>query len=318
MKWIFLIIASLTLFAANLAIGSVELSFEDVLVEQKNSIFAIRLEESIIALLAGAALSIGGLFMQTLFRNPLAGPSVLGISSGASLAVAIAMLSMGGISALFLPFYAILGSALFLFVLLAIALRVRQNVTLLIVGLLLGYGVSAGIGLLEVFSPSESLKKYVLWGMGSFFPVAKSTYWMMALLVLPVLCLSFFLLKPLDALLLGEEHAQSLGVNTQKTRLWVIVVTAWLTGVVTAFCGPIAFLGLMVPHLARILFKASAHRILIPGVILMGATLALLANLIAKMPGFIERVPVNIITSILGIPVIIWIILENRKAKIIS
>ncbi len=286
--------------------------------EANKTIFGLRLEEAIIALTAGASLSIGGLFMQSLFRNPLAGPSVLGISSGASLGVALAILFTGIGSSQLLPFYAILGALAFMFVLLVLSSRIRESVTLLIIGLLLGYGISAFIAILEFFSPAESLKKYVVWGMGSFFPSHPNAFWMMLLLNIPFIVLSYFLLKPMDAMLLGEQQAQTLGVNTKRVRFWVILITSCLTGAVTAYCGPIAFLGLMVPHLARFVFRTASHKILLSAVIIIGANLALLANLIAKLPGLVERVPVNIITSVLGIPVIIWIILEQKRVKVVS
>ena len=313
-----IIALGLIFFTANLLFGSVHIPIGEFFNGSKNTILQFRFEEAIIATIAGASLSIGGLFMQTLFRNPLAGPSVLGISSGASLGVAIALLLFGSVTSGILPFYAIAGAIGFLFILLLISFRVKQSVTLLIVGLLLGYGISALISLLEFFTQAESLKKYIIWGMGSFFPSSSTTYWFMFLLNLPVIFLSFLMLKPLDAMLLGESHAQSLGVNTKRTRLLLILITGFLSGVVTAYCGPIAFIGLMVPHLARFLFKTSAHKILLPAVIIIGSSLALIANLIARLPGTAERIPVNIICSVLGIPVIIWIILEQRKTWIVS
>jgi len=306
------------LFLCNLLLGSVNLSLSELMQEANKTIFGLRLEEAIIALTAGASLSIGGLFMQSLFRNPLAGPSVLGISSGASLGVALAILFTGIGSSQLLPFYAILGALAFMFVLLVLSSRIRESVTLLIIGLLLGYGISAFIAILEFFSPAESLKKYVVWGMGSFFPSHPNAFWMMLLLNIPFIVLSYFLLKPMDAMLLGEQQAQTLGVNTKRVRFWVILITSCLTGAVTAYCGPIAFLGLMVPHLARFVFRTASHKILLSAVIIIGANLALLANLIAKLPGLVERVPVNIITSVLGIPVIIWIILEQKRVKVVS
>ncbi|NND77366.1 MAG: iron ABC transporter permease [Flavobacteriales bacterium] len=301
---------------ANLLLGSVSLTIAEIFSMNDNVIMKIRLEEALIAVAAGIALSIGGLFMQSLFRNPLAGPSVLGISSGASLGVAVAIMSVGSISSLMLPVYAIVGALIFLFVLLAISTKIRQNVTLLIIGLLLGYGISALISLLEYFSAAESLKRYVIWGMGSFFPNFEGMSAGIVLLSLPAIFFSFFMVKYLDAFLLGEEAAQSLGVNAKRMRTVIILITGWLTGVVTAYCGPIAFIGLMVPHLARFLFKTASHKQLIYGVTLIGAALALLANVIAKLPFMVERIPVNIITSVLGIPVIIWIILDQRKAHL--
>ena len=315
---------TLILLGANLVLGSVVISineFIDALSETghvlNQQIIRLRAEEAVIAMVGGASLAIGGLMMQSLFRNPLAGPSVLGVSSGASMGVAICLL-IGGIGGISLPLSAVAGALIFLLILLLVSTRVKQNVTLLIIGLLFGYGISAVISLLEYFAQAESLKKYVIWGMGSFFPSDPNAYVYMTILCIPVIMLSFLMIKPLDALLLGEESALSLGINARKSRNLIILITGWLTGVVTAFCGPIAFLGLMIPHIARFFFKTASHKRLLMACVLMGSSFALLANIIAKLPFVVDRLPVNIITSVLGIPVIIWIILDQRRIRVIA
>lgn len=286
-----------------------------------------RLPKAITAGLAGAGLAVGGLYMQTLFRNPLAGPSILGIGSGASLGVAIVVLSLaGGAASRFLEgigflgdlgivFAASLGSGLVLLLVLAVSRRVQSVVTLLILGMLFGFAVNAVVNILIHFSVSERVQAYISWTFGTF----GGTTWVQMKIFIPAvvfgLLLAFFGTKPMDALLLGEAYARSMGVRVQRIRTFIIVVTALLTGAVTAFCGPIAFLGVAVPHLCRYLFQASEHRILLPASALVGAILALVSDLISQLPGTQSVLPLNSVTAIIGTPVIVWIILKQQKAS---
>jgi iron complex transport system permease protein len=278
------------------------------------------------AVLAGAALGVGGLQMQTLFRNPLVDPYVLGLSSGASLGVALVVLSvgatglvlLGGVTLLGdvgLAAAASLGSAAVLGVVLLVARRVTSSVTLLILGLMFGYGVSAFVSLLLYFSIAQRIQAYINWTFGSFGGVTWSQMVVFAPVILIGLGLAFLLSKSLNALLLGETYARSMGVSVAWGRRWIILSTSLLAGCVTAFCGPVGFLGIAVPHICRSLFNTSDHRVLIPAAILMGGVVALAADLIAQAPGTQIVLPLNAITALIGAPVVIWIILRGRGLK---
>ncbi len=323
-------------FCLALAVGSVSLPLEDVLralLGQTTSqpafatiVTQFRIPRALTALLAGAALAVGGVQMQTLFRNPLTDPFVLGISSGASLGVALVVLAVGttGASVLVgigllgdfgLAAAASLGAALMLFIVLGFARRAQNSLTLLIVGLMLGYAVSALVSLLLYFSIPERIQAYVNWTFGSFGGVTWRQVPILAPLIGLGLLLSMALVKPLNALLLGESYAQSMGINLKRARLGIIFSTALLAGSVTAFCGPIGFLGIAVPHLSRMLIRTADHRWLLPTAMLIGALAALLADLIAQVPGRQIILPLNAITALIGAPVVVMIVMRQRRLR---
>ncbi len=287
-------------------------------------VHTIRLPKAITAVLAGAALSVSGLQMQTLFRNPLADPFVLGISAGASLGVAIVVLTVGSVGSvliaglglmgdLSLAVAAIMGAAAVLGCVLLVSRSVQSVMTLLILGLMFGYATGAFVSILIYFSVPEQIQSYILWTFGSFGSV---TWRQMPVLICAIslgLLLAFLCIKPLNALLLGENYARSMGLNVKRIRLWVLISASVLAGATTAFCGPIAFLGLAVPHLCRSLLHTSDHRVLMPAVTCLGATLALLSDLIAHLPGSQFVLPLNAVTSLIGAPIVIWFILHRKN-----
>ncbi len=333
----FLLLGLITalLFMANLGFGSVVLPWSSVLKalfhlsSADGSAYVIvndyRLPQAVTALSTGILLSMSGLVLQTLFRNPLAGPSVLGISSGASLGVALVLLSgsIWGTHLLALPVVgnitvvlaALAGALLVLAIILFVSARVANVITVLIIGIMLGYTVSAVVSVLQFFSGSEDLHAYVLWGLGSF---SKTSLSQALLLLFTAIGGTFFLslyVKPMNALLLGEQYARSLGFHPLRIQRVLIFITGVLVAVGTAFTGPIAFIGLAVPHLARGLFKTSQQGILLPATLLTGAVLALFCNLVAKLPGYDISLPINAVTSLVGAPVIIWVIMKSRHIK---
>ena len=292
-----------------------------------NIVTKSRIPQSLTAAIAGAGLSVSGLLMQTVFRNPLAGPSVLGISSGASLGVALIVLlsgSLGGVALSSLGILgevavtlgAILGSFAIMILIAYVSQRVKGNVTLLIIGVMIGYVVNAVIGVLKYFSVEEDIKAYVFWGLGSFSRISPSQVPLFVVLILVLLLLSFLLIKTLNLMLLGESYARSLGLNIKRARLLVITTSGALVALVTAFCGPIIFLGLAVPHLCRSLFQTSDHRILVPTSILLGSAIALLCNLIARLPGFEGALPINSVTALIGAPVVISVLFSKHRGEI--
>lgn len=323
-------------FLLSISLGSVAIPLNDVArvllggEVQKTTwatiILQFRLPKALTAMLSGAALAMSGLQMQTLFRNPLAGPFVLGISSGASLGVALVVLGVGAGSASLLAGLGVLGNlgvaaaasigagAVMGLVLIA-ARRVHSSMTLLILGLLFGYATSGLVSILLYFAISERIQAYVLWTFGSFGKVTWAQMAVFAPTILFALVLGFLLVKPLNALLLGETYARSMGLHIGRARIGIVVSASVLAGVVTAFCGPIAFLGIAVPHLCRSLFNTSDHRILLPGVALLGAALALLTDLIAHVPGNSVTLPLNAVTSLVGAPVVAWVILRRRNLR---
>lgn len=321
-------------FILNLLLGSVSIPIDniiDILLGRDNDnliwhniILKSRLPQSLTAMMAGAGLAVSGLLMQTVFRNPLAGPSVLGISSGASLGVAcvvllsgsiggVALSKLGVIGEVTITLSAIIGSLLIMALIAFVAQKVRGNVTLLIMGVMIGYIANAIIGVLKFFSAEEDIRAYVIWGLGSFSRVSGGQTSVFILLMLVLLPLSFFLIKSLNLLLLGDSYAQNLGLNIKRARLLVIGCSGVLVAVVTAYCGPIVFLGLAVPHICRGLFHTSNHAIILPASLLGGASLALLCNLIARMPGFEGALPVNSVTALVGAPVVMWVLFKRRK-----
>ncbi|MDR1503627.1 MAG: iron ABC transporter permease [Prevotella sp.] len=293
----------------------------------QNIIWKSRFPQTLTALVAGAGLSISGLQMQTVFRNPLAGPSELGISSGASLGVAFIILLSGSIAGTALStlgFFgevavsvaAIAGAMTVMAIIIAISQRVRGNVILLIIGVMIGYIATAIIGVLKFFSNDEDVRAYVIWGLGSFAKVSGNQVYTFVFIMAVLIPLSFLLIKTLNLMLLGDGYARNLGLNIKRARLYVICCSCVITAIITAYCGPIVFLGLAVPHLCRTIFASSDHRILMPAVTLTGASLALLCNLIARMPGFEGALPINSVTALIGAPIVISVLFGKRKNEI--
>ena len=333
--YMLLIMASIFLFFfLNLVLGSVSIPLRAVWnilwgtgnesVIWQNIIWKSRVPQALTALVAGAGLSVSGLQMQTVFRNPLAGPSVLGISSGASMGVAFVVLlsgSLGGVALSKLGFMgeialtiaAIAGSLSIMALIVFVSQKVRGNVTLLIIGVMIGYIANAVIGVLKFFSVEEDIRAYVIWGLGSFARVSGDQMTLFICIMVVLLPLSFLLVKTLNLLLLGDAYARNLGLNIKRARLLVITCSGVLVAIVTAYCGPIIFLGLAVPHLCRGMFRTSDHRILMPASLLAGASLALVCNLIARMPGFEGALPVNSVTALVGAPVVMSVLFNRRR-----
>lgn len=333
--YMLLIMASIFLFFfLNLVLGSVSIPLRAVWnilwgtgnesVIWQNIIWKSRVPQALTALAAGAGLSVSGLQMQTVFRNPLAGPSVLGISSGASMGVAFVVLlsgSLGGVALSKLGFMgeialtiaAIAGSLSIMALIVFVSQKVRGNVTLLIIGVMIGYIANAVIGVLKFFSVEEDIRAYVIWGLGSFARVSGDQMTLFICIMVVLLPLSFLLVKTLNLLLLGDACARNLGLNIKRARLLVITCSGVLVAIVTAYCGPIIFLGLAVPHLCRGMFRTSDHRILMPASLLAGASLALVCNLIARMPGFEGALPVNSVTALVGAPVVMSVLFNKRR-----
>ena len=290
--------------------------FGDLSPMEQNILHAIRLPKAVTAILAGSALSVTGLIMQTLFRNPLAGPYTLGVSSGASLGVALlTMLSgLGGLAlsglAVSLPIAACIGATLVLLLVLAVSRKVTNNVSLLIVGMMFGAIAGALVSLLQNFANPDALKLFIVWTLGSLSSVSWSDMQMLVPILLVGTLFVLLTLKPLNGLLLGEDYARGLGINVARTRLFIVLATGLLAGGVTAFCGPIAFIGVAVPHIARGICKTSNHRVTIPACTLIGACLLLICDVLCSL--FIYPLPISTVSALFGAPVIIWIILKNK------
>lgn len=332
-----ILVSIVVFFFLNLILGTISIPLrsiwniiwntgEESLIWQ-NIIWKSRFPQTITALFAGAGLAISGLQMQTAFRNPLAGPSELGISSGASLGVALMILlsgSLGGIALskvgffgeVAISFAAIVGAFAVMGIIIAISQRIRGNVILLIIGVMIGYIANAIIGVLKFFSNDEDVRAYVIWGLGSFSKVSGDQVYTFAGIMLVLIPLSFLLIKTLNLMLLGESYARNLGLNIKRSRLYVITCSCVLTAIITAYCGPIVFLGLAVPHLCRTIFQTSDHRILMPAVTLAGASLSLFCNLIARMPGMEGALPINSVTALIGAPIVISVLFGKRKNEI--
>ncbi len=317
----------LILFPLTLFFGSVDIPFADVLAalfggdvgreSWRVIVLQTRVPAACTAALAGAALSVAGLLMQTTFDNPLAGPSILGVSTGASLGVAVVMLAMGGALG-FVGRSAVLGGALVgamgvMAVLVVMSSLVRSSAMLLIVGILVGYLSSSAISLLNFFATQEGVHSYVIWGMGNFYAVSMAELPLFAGLCIGLMALSMLFVKPLNALLLGQSYAENLGVRTVRVRNRLLLLSGALTAAVTAWCGPIGFVGLVVPHLARLALGTSNHASLLPATMLAGAATGLLCALICVLPAGAGVIPVNAVTPIIGVPVIIYIILNRRN-----
>lgn len=327
-----LCLLTILLFILDIFFGSLLIPFKTILQalsctgnvnpEIKTIILEFRLPKAITAVMAGMALSISGLQMQTIFRNPLAGPYVLGISAGASLGVAILVLgfssvftfglfTIGGSWALVIVAW--LGAALVLFLILAVSVRIKDILTILILGMLFGSASSAVVNILQYFSNESMLKSFVIWTMGSLGSVTSSQLNVLVPSVIVGLLLSFLSVKSLDVMLLGEQYAKSMGLRVRNARFLVFTSTSILAGSITAFCGPIGFIGIAVPHIGRLLFRTARHRILIPSSLLIGSIVMLFSDIVSQMPGYESTLPINSVTALVGIPVIIWIILKNKK-----
>ena len=337
LSFILIFLSVILFFILNLVLGTISIPFSSVwnilwgLGEEteiwQNIIWKSRFPQTMTALVAGAGLSISGLQMQTVFRNPLAGPSELGISSGASLGVAFIILlsgSIGGVALNKLGVFgevavsiaAIAGAMAVMLIIIGISQRVKGNVILLIIGVMIGYIATAVIGVLKFFSNEEDVRTYVIWGLGSFSKVSGGQVYTFVCIMIVLVPLSFLLIKTLNLMLLGDGYARNLGLNIRRARLYVITCSCVITAMVTAYCGPIVFLGLAVPHLCRAIFVSSDHRVLMPAVTLTGASLALLCNLIARMPGFEGALPINSVTALIGAPVIISVLFGKRKSEL--
>jgi iron complex transport system permease protein len=325
------LLTGIILFLLNLMLGPVKIPLQTLFnilqglsVDElsTNIIFQIRLPQSMTAIFAGAALATAGLLMQTLFRNPLAGPDVLGISSGASLGVALVTMFTGAwfafmpqLSIISLIISALIGAMVVLVIILALSHRIKDNAMLLITGLMMGYISSAVVGVLTVYSSAENLQAFTLWGLGTFSAVGWDRMCYFILVTILGLLMALLLPKPLNTLLLGERYARNLGLRISQTRFTVLFCAGLLIAVVTAFCGPIAFIGVATPHITRLTISGSDHKILLPANMIIGASVALLCNLIARMPGVEGALPINAVTSLMGAPVVIWVVLTRHKRK---
>ena len=327
-----IIFIGILLFFLNLFVGSVTIPFSDLFNvffgdESNQTIKTIvldyRLPQAVTAIFAGAALSVAGLLMQTLFRNPLADPSMLGISSGAGLGVAITILltgvignsalsTMGIWSNLGVSLAAFIGATLVLMLILGFSSRVRNMTTLIIIGLMVSYLAGSLTDIMKFFSMKEDIHAFVIWGMGSFSAVGTSKLTFFSISIIIGLFASLFMTKNLNITLLGDLYAENLGLNVKRNSLFIVLVSGYLTAIVTAFCGPIAFLGLAIPHLTRFIFRTSDHKVLVPATMLIGMVISLLCNLVARMPGFEGNLPINAVTAFIGAPVVIWVILRKR------
>ncbi len=333
-KFIILLITIVVLVVINLLLGTVRIPVGEVCSILMgagsdseiwtNIVISSRLPQVLTAIVAGAGLAVSGLQMQTVFRNPLAGPSVLGISNGSALGVALVVLlsgKIGGVALSRLGYLgdaamsvaAIVGALAVMLLIVWISQKVKGNVTLLIIGVMIGYLANAIIGVLKFLSPEEDVKSFVVWGLGSFSRVSGDEMVLFVVLMCILLPISFLLVKPMNMLLLGERYAANLGLDVQRARMLIIVCSGVLVAIVTAYCGPIMFIGLAVPHLARALFRTSDHRVLLPATALCGAALALVCNFIARMPGFEGALPVNSVTALVGAPVIAAVLFGRRK-----
>ena len=322
--FVLLAVLCAVLFVADVAVGSVAISLGDVVnallgkgsAEMRSIVLDIRLVRALTAILAGAALSVSGLQMQILFRNPLAGPYVLGVSAGASLGVALFLLGAPLLGVAISPALqsigtagaAWIGSAVVLLLVVALSRRIKDIMVMLILGIMLSSGVGAVVEILQYFSNEASLKSYVVWTMGSLGDVTANQLALLAPIIAAGLAMAVAAIKPMNMLLAGERYAASMGLNISRTRTLVLTATTLLAGTVTAFCGPIGFVGIAVPHIARMLFRSADHRILLPGTILAGVVMLLVGDIVAKY----FALPINTITALMGIPIVIYIVTRKR------
>ena len=324
-----LIIALIILFIADILLGSTDLAASGVFrslfgqgtPQEEIIVMQFRLPKAFTALFAGAAMSVSGLIMQTLFRNPLAGPDVLGISSGAGLGVAVTILAFSPLFSFAtgnvpggwgLILSACAGAGAVMMIILAVSLRLKDIMTVLIVGLLLASAISAVVSLMQYFSNETALRTYVIWTMGNLGNISWQQLRALAIASTAGMLMSFMMVKPLNAMLMGDTFSRTVGVRMKRTRVMLLVAASILAGSVTAFCGPLAFIGVAVPHIARLLLGTTDHRILVPGVAMTGSAILLISDIISTAPGGGHIIPVNTVTSLIGIPVVLWIILGRR------
>lgn len=329
-RWLVLPILLILLGGLNLSLGSVHIPFRQILTilsggESSDPVWTeivwnFRMTKALTCILAGSALALGGLQMQTLFRNALAGPDVLGLSSGASLAVSLVFMSQAAGVSLFqspnpwtIAIAASLGCATVFLIMLAIARKLLDNVSLLIVGLMIGAGTSSIVSVLQYLSRAEEMQTYLIWTFGSLSGLNWKELAVLAAILLLGTALAVRSAKSLNAWMLGDNYAQSIGVNIRSSRFWIIFSTSILTGGVTAFCGPIAFVGLAVPHLVKLLVRTADHKTLIPCVMMGGAVLMLFCDILSQLPGSTQVLPINAITALIGAPVVIWVIVRQSR-----
>ncbi|MEE9407241.1 MAG: iron ABC transporter permease [Polaribacter sp.] len=331
-QFILLSVLLMVFFLMNISLGSVSIPIKEIIntltggFSSKESwdiiILNFRLPKAITAILVGSGLSVSGLLMQTLFRNSLAGPFVLGISSGASLGVAMLILGsslFGGffltnsISNWSLPIASSLGAFLVLSAVIIAANRVRNTMSILIIGLMFGSLTSAVISVLAYFSEAAQIQQYLFWSFGSLGNLSWNELLVFLIIYVIGIAATLSVIKPLNSFLLGENYAKSLGINVKKSRNIILLITSLLTGVITAFAGPIAFVGLAVPHIARMIFSTSNHKILIPSVLIIGAIIMLICDSIAQLPTSEFTLPINAITSLFGAPIVIWLLIRKKK-----
>ena len=333
LKFICMFLLIIVFFFLNIVVGTIAIPLNDAFSilfgnDQQpqvwqNIILKSRLPQSLTAMVAGAGLAISGLQMQTVFSNPLAGPSVLGISNGASLGVAfvilatgsiggVALSSLGAVGNAAISLAAIFGAMSVMALIVYVSQKVQGNATLLIIGVMIGYVATAIIGVLKYFSNEEDIRAYVVWGLGSFSRVSGNQMELFVVLMLILIPLSMLTVKTLNILLLGEQYARNLGLNIKRARLLVIGCSSILVAIVTAYCGPIMFLGLAIPHLCRAIWRTSDHRVLMPATMLTGTALALICNLIARMPGFEGALPINSVTALIGAPVVAMVLFRRK------
>jgi len=324
----FLGLLLIALFLLDIRLGSISITFADMLghltgkgtlSEQQVLILTkFRLPRIATALMAGAALPVCGLQMQTLFRNPLAGPYVLGISSGASFGAALVVLGAGATSIVAtwsLAIAAWIGAGTVMMLLLFVSYRIKDVMTILILGIMFASGLAAIISIMQYLSEASALRSVVIWSMGSLGNVTGAQLTIMAWAILPLLLLTLAYSKVLNGLMLGEEYALSMGVRIQRTRLIIFATTSILAGTITAFCGPIGFIGIAVPHMTRFLLNRSDHRVLIPASMLTGMVVMVFSDIVSRLPGTDQILPINAVTSLIGIPVVIWLVVINRRAQ---
>ncbi|MDX2431895.1 MAG: iron ABC transporter permease [Bacteroides sp.] len=328
---LYFLVISLVLIALillDIRLGAVPITFTEILghITGKGSLSdqqliiltKFRLPRVATALLAGAALPLCGLQMQTLFRNPLAGPYVLGISSGASFGAALVVLGAGAtglVATWSLALAAWMGAGVVMLLLLFVSRRIKDGLTILILGIMFSSGLAAVISIMQYFSQAEALKSFVIWSMGSLGHVTGAQLWIMALAIVPLLFVTLLFGKVLNGLMLGEEYAATMGVKIRRTRTIIFATTSLMAGTVTAFCGPIGFIGIAVPHVARFIFKQSDHRVLLPATMVTGMAILVMSDLVSQLPGSEHVLPINAVTSLIGIPVVIWLVIMNRKAQ---
>ena len=331
LTYILLGIAIPILFLANILYGAISIPIEEIWAILTNSnqvneswkiiVTESRLPQAITALLSGSALAISGLLLQTLFRNPLAGPSILGISDGANLGVAIAMLALGGqIGGLggymTIALSALIGAMVILSIIIYFSGKVRSNILLLIIGIMVGYLVSSSISILNYYASADKVHKFVMWGMGDFSSVSLDKLPFFAIILIIGLVMALLLSKPMNALLMGENYASNLGVNIKRVRTAILINTGILVAIVTAFCGPISFIGIAVPHISRLIIGSANHRHLIPVTLLTGGAIALICNILTIIPGSNTILPLNAITPLFGAPVILYVIMSKKNMQL--